>query len=121
MALEGMLQIRDSQPVSGDLSAHQYKIVTFDGNAELALAATAGSGGFVLLDTPTSGNGTILLAGKGKVIAGAAVSAGDMLSNEVTTGHAVTATTGQTVVGIALEDGVDGQLIKFLATPGGLA
>jgi hypothetical protein len=118
MAVEGMLQIRDSHPVSADLSAHQYKIVVLDASAELALAATGGTGGFVLLDTPASGNGTILLAGKGKVIAGAAVSAGEFLSNEVTTGHAIPATTGDYIVGVALEDGVDGQVIKFLATPG---
>lgn len=123
MALEGMLTIRESVPASADLSSHQYKIVVYDGSGELALAATAGSGGFVLLDKPDAQgvNGTILLAGKGKVIAGDTVSAGDFLSNEVTTGHAVTATTGQAVIGVALEDGVDGQLIKFLAVPGAIA
>jgi len=123
MGLEGLLQIRDSQPASADLSAHQYKIVQFDATPELELSATGGAGGFVLLDKPDAQgiNGTILLAGKGKVIAGDTVAAGAMLSNEVTTGHAITATTGDVVVGIALEDGVDGQLIKFIATPGGLA
>lgn len=123
MALEGLLQIRDSQPASADLSAHQYKIVQFDSSAELELSATGGAGGFVLLDKPDAQgvNGTILLAGKGKVIAGDTVAAGDTITNEVTTGHAITATTGNVVVGIALEDGVDGQLIKFIATPGGLA
>lgn len=119
MALEGMLQIRDSHPASADLSAHQYKVVNFDGSGELQLAATAGTGGFVLLDKPDAAgvNGTILLAGKGKVIAGATVAKGAFLTNEVTTGHAITATTGQNPIGIALEDGVDGQVIKFLATP----
>lgn len=119
MAVEGLLQIRDSHPASGDLSSHQYKIVAIDGNAELALAATAGTGGFVLLDKPDAQgvNGTVLLLGKGKVIAGDTVASGAWLTNEVTTGHAVTAAAGNNAIGIALEDGVDGQLIKFLAVP----
>lgn len=123
MAAEGLVQLRDSHPASGDLSAHQYKIVVFDGSGELALAATAGTGGYVLLDKPDAQGkyGTILLAGKGKVIAGATVAKGDYLTNEVTTGHAVPLTaaagTNETVVGIALEDGADGQLIKILVAP----
>lgn len=123
MALEGMLTIRESVPASADLSSHQYKIVVYDSNERLALAATGGSGGFILLDKPDAlgVNGTILLAGKGKVIAGAAVAAGEFLSNEVTTGHAIPAITGDAVVGVALEDGVDGQLIKVLAVPGAIA
>ena len=116
-------QIRDSQPASADLSAHQYKIVVFDGSAELALAATAGTGGFILLDKPNAQGvqGTILLMGKGKVIAGGTVTAGAFLTNEVTTGHAVALTDGagvsEVIVCIALEDGADGDLIKVLVAP----
>ena len=117
MALSGLVQIRDSQPVSADLSAHQYKIVNFDGSGNLQLAAVAGAGGYVLLETADAvgKNGTILLHGKGKVIAGAAVSKGDFLTNEVTTGHAITAVTGNTIIGIALDDAADGDLFKFYA------
>ena len=66
-------------------------------------------------------NGTILLAGKGKVIAGATIAAGEFLTNEVTTGHATPATTGNAVFAQALEDGVDGDLIKVLAVQNAIA
>jgi hypothetical protein len=123
MALEGMLTIRESVPASADLSAHQYKIVEYDGSSELALSATGGNGGFILLDKPNAKgvNGTILLAGKGKVIFGDTVAAGAFLTNEVTTGHAITATTGDAVIGVALEAGVDGDLGKVYATQSAIA
>jgi len=123
MALEGLLQIRDSQPASADLSSHQYKIVNFDGSGELQLAATQGAGGFVLLDKPNAAGveGTILLAGKGKVIAGGTIAKGDFITNTVTTGLAETAATGDVVVCVALEDAASGDLFKFLAVQNAIA
>ena len=117
MATSGLVQIRDAQPVSADLSAHQYKIVTFDGSGDLELAATGGTGGYVLLETADTAGlmGTILLAGKGKVIAGDTIAKGAFLTNEVTTGHAITATTGDVIMGIALEAAAVNDLFKFLA------
>lgn len=123
MALSGLLQIRDSQPASADLSAHQYKIVQFDGSGNLELSATAGDGGYILLDQPDAlgVNGTILLMGKGKAIAGDTIAKGAFLTNEVTTGHvvALTAASGvsEVIVGIALDAAVDGDLVKILVTP----
>jgi hypothetical protein len=123
MALEGLLQIRDSQPASADLSSHQFKIVNFDSSGELQLAAVAGAGGFILLDKPNAQGveGTILLMGKGKAIAGDTIAAGDYLTNEVTTGHVValtgTAGASEVVVGIALEAAVDGDLVKIFVAP----
>ena len=123
MATEGLLQIRDSQPASADLSAHQFKIVNFDGSGNLQLAAVAGAGGFILLDKPDAlgVQGTILLMGKGKAIAGGTIARGDFLTNEVTTGHVVALTdaTGvsEVIVGIALDAAVDGDLVKIFVAP----
>jgi len=123
MALSGLLQIRDSQPASADLSAHQFKVVNFDGSGELQLSATAGEGGFILLDQPDAAgiNGTILLMGKGKAIAGDTIAKGAFLTNEVTTGHvvAVTGASGvsEVIVGIALDAAVDGDLVKIFVAP----
>lgn len=117
MATSGLVQIRDSQPVSADLSAHRYKLVNFDGSGDLQLAAVGGAGGYVLLETAdTAGkHGTILLHGKGKVIAGDTIAKGAFLTNEVTTGHAITATTGDIIIGIALADAVVNDVFKFYA------
>lgn len=120
MAFSGLTQLLDSQPASADLSAHQFKVVVFDAAPELALAGATAGPGFVLQDKPNAQgtNGTILLGGKGKVIIGASVDAGDYLTTD-SGGLAVTAApaTGvnDEVFGIALEDGANsGELIKFL-------
>jgi len=83
MATSGLEQIMSSQPASADLSAHQYKLVNFDATPELQLAG-ATEVGYILQDKPSAAgeNGTILLAGKGKVVIGAAVSAGDFLTSD---------------------------------------
>ena len=123
MALSGLLQIRDSQPASADLSSHQFKVVNFDSSGELQLAAVAGAGGYILLDKPDAQgiNGTILLVGKGKAIAGDTIAKGAFLTNEVTTGHVVALTgaagASEVIVGIALDAAADGDLVKILVAP----
>lgn len=121
MGLEGMLTIRGSFPASGDLSADQYKLVVFDATPELALAG-AGAGGFVLVDKPDAQgvNGTVILAGKAKVTAGGAVSAGDPVTSDAS-GLAVTAAPGAgsnvTLAGYALEDAASGDVFQILVAP----
>lgn len=121
MAFSGLVQLLHVIPASADLSAHQFKIVTIDGTPELALAG-ATELGFVLQDKPNAAGvgGTILLAGKGKVIIGAAVAAGDWLVADAA-GLAIPAVTAtgvnDEIIGMALEDGAaSGDLIEFNAT-----
>ncbi len=120
MAFSGLVQLLDSQPAAADLSAHQFKLVVFDATPELALAGATAGPAFILQDKPNAQtvNGTILLAGKGKVIIGAAVAAGEFLTPDAA-GLAVPAApaTGvnDEVCAIALEDGAtSGDLIKVL-------
>lgn len=120
MAFSGLVQLLDTQPASADLSAHQFKLVLMNATPELALAGATLGPAFVLQDKPNAQgvNGTILLGGKGKVIIGAAVSAGDFLTSDAA-GLAVTAApaagVNDEVFGIALEDGANsGELIKFV-------
>jgi len=117
MATSGLEQILSSKPASADLSADQYKFVNFDATPELQLAG-AGEVGYILQDKPTAqgNNGTILLAGKGKVIIGEAISAGEFLTPDAA-GLAVLAApaTGvnEEVCCEALEDGANsGDLIS---------
>lgn len=119
MGLEGLLQIRDSQPASADLSADQYKFVVFDATPELALAGATAGPAFVLLDKPNAQGveGTILLMGKGKCIAGAAIAAGDYITPDAAGLAAVAApATGvnDEVCGIALEDAATSDVFKFM-------
>lgn len=116
MATEGMIQEMDAISASGDLSAHQFKLVTLDGSAELALAG-AGEDCNLLLDKPAAQGtaGTILLSGVGKVKTGGAVSGGDMLASDAS-GLAVTAATTDMIFGRALEDAASGDLLRFIAT-----
>lgn len=116
MGLEGLLQIRESAPASADLSAAQYKFVVFDATPELALAGAGAGPAFVLLDKPNAQGveGTILLVGKGKVTAGGAINAGQLITPDAS-GNAVAAVAGNMVAGIALEDAASGDVFKFLA------
>jgi hypothetical protein len=116
MATEGMDQLFDAISASADLSAHQFKLVTLDGSAELALAG-AGVDCNVLIDKPDAQGvkGTILLNGIGKVKAGGAISAGDMLASNAS-GLAVAAATTDMIFGRALEDAATNDLFRFIAT-----
>lgn len=82
MATSGLEQILSSKPASADLSAHQFKLVVFDATPELALAGLTAGPAYILMDKPNAQgkNGTILLAGKGKVVIGAAIAAGEFLT-----------------------------------------
>lgn len=107
----------DTIPATADLRTHQYKLVTLAG----ALAGAAAVA-FALQDKPNNGqNGTIGVAGISKVVYGATVALGAKLASNGS-GQAITATTGQTVVGIARVAGVVNDVgSMYIATPGGLA
>lgn len=122
MALSGRLQIRESIEGSGDLSSNDHLLHTIDVNGQLALP-TAGDIAFVLVNaadvTAQGEEGTVTLVGKEKVVAGESIAAGDRIAANGS-GQAVTAaTSGDAVVGIALEDAASGELFKMLVTVGG--
>lgn len=101
-----------------DLSAAQYKLVTLAG----ALAAAATAVAFPLQDKPKSGQtGTIAIAGISKVVYGGTIVAGAKLTANAS-GQVVTATTGNTVVGVARVAGVANDVgSMYVTVPGGLA
>lgn len=115
MALEGLLQIRESITASEDLSGAQYTFVTLAG-----AAAGAGELGFPLVDKPgDTEEGTVVLVGKAKIISAATLSAGAALASDAS-GHAVAATSGDQVLGIALEASDDNDVFKMLVNPAGI-
>lgn len=109
MALEGRQDLW-SFPTSTDLSGNQYHIVDLDTSGNLVIAGAGARGIGVLVDTPKAGqSGSVVIAGITKVVAGAAIAAGDYISSNAT-GQAVPATatdvtggtTGTPIIGQAL-------------------
>jgi len=104
---------------AADYSAKAGCAMSFDGDT-ITLVATAGARiDGVLIDDPVWSsdatrrqNGTIQVRDVVKVVAGDVVAKGALLAVEVTTGHFITATTGQHIVAKAYQASTAaGQLI----------
>lgn len=109
MALEGLLQIRERVIATVDLSGAQFALIQLDGTL-----AGAGEYGFPLVDKPASGEeGTVVLIGKAKGIAAATFAAGVQLMADAS-GHLLTATATNEVIGVSLESAVDNDVFMFL-------
>ena len=119
-----VMQSRDNRTfIAGqDLSAAQFKFVTLEADGQVDLANAAGEKAIgVLLNQPVAGSAaTVCMTGKVTVEAGASVTAGDEIATNAA-GEAVTATTGNIVMGYALEDAVDGQIFAIELIQGGNA
>ena len=106
---------------AGDLSANQFYLVVVDGNGQVAVAGDGADAIGVLYDKPSAqGNAAQVRIGEVvQVAAGAAVSIGANVASDAT-GRAVTATTGEQIVGKALTAAsAAGQLISVLWRPNG--
>jgi hypothetical protein len=112
-----------SYPASADLSADQYCVVKIS-SSQIALDATAGGATAfgVLQNKPSAAGqaGEVAVGGVSKVIAGGTFSAGAKLTNDAS-GHVVTATTGDTILGIAIADGASGKVTSMLLDNGGVS
>ena len=119
-----VMQSRDTRTyVAGeDLSTAQFKFVTLESDGQIDLADSAGENCIgVLLNDPTSGNAaTVVMSGKTLVKAGGTIAAGASVATDAS-GLAVTATTGNIVMGYATEAAVSGQTIAVELIQGGNA
>jgi len=118
-----VMQTRDTRTFEAgeDLSSAQFHFVTLEADGQVDLADSAGEQciGVLLNDPDTAGYAaTVAISGKVMVEAGAAVTAGDALQTNAA-GEAITAASGDYVMGFALEDGVDGQIIAMELIQGG--
>lgn len=124
MAYEANLQSVAGLTASADLSAYQFRFVKVNGSGQVELNTTAGGiCDGVLQDKPTAQthSATVAFSGVSKVVASTSINAGALIAS-TTVGKAVTATTGQTVLGRALEAaGADGDLISVLLNTNGVA
>lgn len=99
---------------AADLSASQFRFVQCNSSG---LAALAGASGVVigaLQNKPTAGNAAaIAYHGVSRVVAGGTVASGARVTSD-SNSAAITATTGDSVAGVALVGGVAGDLIEVL-------
>lgn len=105
-----------------DLSTKQYCFMTVaaDGQIDPTGAGLMAQG--VLQDQPAAAGRAALVAieGKVKVVCGAAVTRGGPVAS-TSTGTATNATTGNIILGTALETGASGRIIEILFHPRGAA
>lgn len=104
MAIEEQLR-SISREASADLSALQYFLMTIDSSGQVAATADGAAADGVLQDKPDAAGqaGTLGISGVTKVVAGAAVTAGDDIASD-STGRGILATTGDVIAGKALSD-----------------
>ena len=106
---------------AADLTTHQYKFVSLNTSGQLVLGTAGNKALGVLLNDPAlNEEGSVQLILTAIVTAGATVAAGADLAVGAN-GTAVTATTGDIVEAVALEAGVNGQLISVLLRNQGVA
>lgn len=105
-----------------DLSSSQFKFVTLESDGQVDLADSAGENciGVVINDPASGGEATVVVSGKTVVTSGGTIAAGASIATDGS-GDAVTASTGNIVMGYALEAGVDGQVIAVELIQGGNA
>ena len=117
-----VIQTRDTRTfIAGeDLSAAQFKFVTLESDGQVDLANSAGENCIgVCLVGGTAGTAvTVAISGKVMVEAGDTVAAGAAVQTDGN-GDAITAASGDYVMGYALEAGVDGQIIAIELIQGG--
>ena len=111
-----------SLEAGADLSTKQFYFVSLasDGQIDPTGAGLIAQG--VLQDAPAAAGRAALVAvaGKVKVVCGAAVTRGGPVAS-TSTGTATNATTGNIILGTALETGASGRIIEILFQPRGAA
>lgn len=103
---------------NADLSASQFCFVAINSSSRIVLPAAGGDCVGVLQDKPEAAGREAEVAmlngsGRVKVIAGATVAAGAKVQADAA-GHAITAASGDHVLGTALTGGADGDIIEIL-------
>jgi hypothetical protein len=105
-----------SMPAAADLSALQFTFVNINSSGEAAAPSGAGGDAVgVLMNKPDAAGraAEVAYAGKAKVKAGATVAAGAKVQTDAN-GAAITAASGDVVLGCAMSGGDSGEVIEVL-------
>ena len=117
-----VMQSRDNRTfIAGeDLSAAQFKFVTLESDGKVDLADSAGENamGVCLVGAAAEAAVTVCVSGSVMVEAGGTIAAGAQVQTGAD-GTALTAATGDVVLGYAREAGVDGQVSEIEMIHGG--
>jgi hypothetical protein len=103
-----------------DLSAKQYFFVSVAADGQIDPTGDGAQADGVLQDAPSAaGDPALVFSGIGftKVSAGGTITAGDDLASDAA-GEAITSTSGDEILGVAMESGVDGDIITMLLRNG---
>lgn len=102
------------------VTAAQFKFVTLESDGQVDLADSAGENCIgVLLNNPAAGEAaTVAISGKVMVTSGGTIAAGAAIQSDAS-GDALTAASGDYVMGYALEAAVDGQIMAIELIQGG--
>ena len=105
-----------------DLSAKQFFFVSVAADGQVDPTGDGADAAGVLQNAPAAAGraAEVAISGVVKVEAGGSVTAGDDIASDAS-GNAVTAATGDQILGVALEDGADGQRIEILFQKRGTA
>lgn len=104
-----------SLEASADLSAFQHHFVEVDSNGQLTISNSAGESVFGVLQNDPDAEGvagSVMKTGVSKVVAGAAIAAGALVQTNAS-GRAITAASGDFVVGRTIDAvGADGEVVS---------
>jgi len=111
-----------SLEASADLSAKQFCFMSVNSSGQIAATGAGLMAQGVLQNDPAAAGraGLVAIGGKVKVLCGAAVTRGGPVAS-TSTGTATNATTGNIILGTALETGASGRIIEILFQPRGAA
>ena len=122
MAFENPVSTFPGLEAAADLSTHQFKFVKVTANRRVNITGAGEQAIGVLQDDPDAAGKSAAVWGPGstsKVVAGAAVTAGDKVMSDAT-GRAITATSTNFINGVAIEAAAGaGAVITVLLVPGG--
>ena len=104
-----------SAEAGSDLSAKQYRFVDMASDAAVdAVSAAGGDAIGVLQNAPLAGEAaSVAVMGVAKVVAGGTITAGDRVQSDAN-GEALTAASGDIVLGRALKGGAAGDVLEIL-------
>ncbi len=109
-------------PAGSDLSASQFCFVEINASGQLAVAGAGAMADGILQNDPNAAGraGEVAIGGIVQVKCGGAVTRGGPVASDAS-GKAVNATTGNIILGTALETGANNGIIAMLFHPRGAA
>jgi hypothetical protein len=105
-----------------DLSANQFHFVTMDSDGQLSVSTDGAASVGVLLNDPSAAGraAEVCIGGLTRVEAGGTIAAGADVASGAT-GEAITAATGDAILGTAVTGGADGEVISIIFQPRGVS